>query len=182
MQTYSWRNVKMENIFLSILEKSVWTISQKIQLPIWTSEPFLLEMQPDMILNFKWMGNIMLIMLGINFRIRLLQHFLFLFMFVTYFVSKLQSFFNFSSLRVGVVQLFRWTNQINWHWGLKSITNIKWTLSCRTVMSTIVTMLYIWENFIPYLMMFVVVHAKQLYYQAIHNFSLSIYLRMENCW
>ena len=64
---------------------------------------------------------------------------------------------------------------------MKSITDIEWNLSCRTVLGMIVAMSYVGDVVIPCLTMHVVVHAKQLYYQAIYDFCLSICLRMEGC-
>ena len=66
---------------------------------------------------------------------------------------------------------------MNWSrwWALR----FEWTLTHIVVLSTIVTMLYVWETLIPCPTMLVVVHAKQLYYQAIYNFCLSVCLWME---
>ena len=135
-----------------------------------------------MIPNLEWMRNAMLIVSGLSFCISSLQHFLCLFLDVVDLVSKLQFFFNFSSVGVGVIRLCQWTDQVDGRWGLKSITYLKWTLSHRAVLSTIVTVLYIWDTSISCLMMLVVVHVEHLYYQEIHNFCLSICLRMESCW
>ena len=62
---------------------------------------------------------------------------------------------------------------------MKFITDLKLTLSRRVLLSMIVTMLYIWETFIPCSKILVVVVAEQLYYQAIHNLCLSFCPRME---
>ena len=62
---------------------------------------------------------------------------------------------------------------------MKSLTDLKWTLSRRTVLITIVSVMYVWNISIPCSTMLLVVHAKQLYYQVIYNFRLSICLYME---
>ena len=116
------------------------------------------------------MRNTMLVMSGLIFCISSLQHFLCLFFYVPYLIWRNQCFFILSSVKVSVVWLCRWTNQVNGSWGLKSITYLKWTLDCRVVLRQIVAMLYAWKAIIPCSMMLVVVHANQLYYQAIYNF------------
>ena len=153
----------------------LWEIS------IWTSETLLLKMYPEQIPNLEWLRSTMLIVSGLCFRISSLQHFMCFLMNVVELISKIQWFFNILLVRVGVIWLCRWNDQVDGNWGLKSITDIEWTLSHRTVLSTIVTMLYVWEAFIPCPTMLVVVHAKQLYYQAIHNFRVSVCMRMETC-
>ena len=126
------------------------------------------------------MRSMMLIMSGLIFFISSLQHFFSLFLDVVYLVSKLQCFFNFSSVRDSVVQLCWWTDQFDGSSRLKSITYIEWTLSRRVVLSMIVTVLNVWETFIPCSTMLVVIHAEKLYNQAIHNFCPSIRLRAEH--
>ena len=164
-----------------MIKDIVQTILQRLQISIWTSEAFLFEMQLDLIRNLKWIRNTMLIVSGIRFCIISLQHFLCLLLNVVYLVLKHKCFLNFSSVEVDGVWMCKWTDHVDVHWGLKSIIDLKWNLSCRVMLSTIVTLMYVWETFIPCLMMLVVVHAKQLYYQAIHNFRVSVYLRMESC-
>ena len=64
---------------------------------------------------------------------------------------------------------------------MKSVTDLKWTLARRVVLSTIVVVLYVWKVAIPCLMILVVVHAEHLDYQAFYNFCMSVYLWMEGC-
>ena len=107
----SWKS--FSPIFLII----TCVVMQRLQLFVWTSKAFLLDMQPYLIPNLKWMGSTMLIISGLSIRISSLQNFLCFLLDVVDLILKLQCFFNFSSVRVAVVRLCRWTNQSS-QWAL----------------------------------------------------------------
>jgi hypothetical protein len=68
---------------------------------------------------------------------------------------------------------------INGSQGLESQTHLKWAMAGRTIQSPVVTVLDIWETFIPCTWMLIIVHVKNVHNHLIDDLCLAIGLGVE---